>query len=66
MTLKYMKERRTADRVITGVFKNPRMYESLNAPSRTHPINPKRRQMWICFMVGFAAGIIGFVLLFVR
>jgi hypothetical protein len=66
MALKNVNERLTADRRITAVFKNLRLYESLDEHAQTHPSSPKRRRMWIFFAVGFAAGIIGFVLLFFR
>jgi hypothetical protein len=62
MTLKDVNERRTAGRRITGALKNLGIYESLDA--QTHPSSPKHRRMWSFFVVGFAAGIIGFVLLF--
>lgn len=66
MTLKVVNERRAAGRRITGVSKNMRMYEPLDEHAQSHPNNPKRRRMWTFFVLGFAAGIIGFVLLFFR
>jgi hypothetical protein len=64
MTLKDVNERSTAGRRITGALKNRRIYDSLDEHAQTHPSSPKRRRMWNFFVVGFAAGIIGFVLLF--
>jgi hypothetical protein len=66
MTLKDVNKRHTAGRRITGVFKNLRMCESLDEHARTHPNGAKRRRMWTFFIVGWAAGTIGFVLLFLR
>jgi len=66
MALKNVNERRTADRRITGVFTNLRLYDSLDEHAQTHLSSPKRRRMWIFFAVGFAAGIIGSFLLFFR
>jgi len=66
MTLKDVSERRTAGRRIRGAFKNLRMYESPDEHAQTHPKSPKRRRSWTFFLVGWAAGTIGFVLLFFR
>lgn len=66
MTIKDANERRSAGRRITGVFKNLRMYEPLDKDSQTHPNSPKRRRTRTFFIVGWAAGTIGFVLLFFR
>jgi len=66
MTLRDANERRTADRRITKEFKNLRLYESLDEYAQTHPSSPKHRRMWAFFVLGWAAGIIVFVLLFFR
>lgn len=63
---KGVNERRAADRRITEVFKSPRTYEFPGEYAQTGPSSPKRRRMWTFFVVGFGAGIIGFVLLFFR
>lgn len=66
MTLKDVNQWRAADRRITRAFKNLRMHESLDEHAQTHPSSSKGRRMWTSFAVGWAAGTIGFVLLFFR
>src|SRR5215469_10098708 len=66
MTPKDLNELRLAVRGIRGAFKNLRMRESLGEPAQTHWSSPKHRRMRAFFVVGWAAGTIAFVLLFLR
>jgi hypothetical protein len=66
MTLKDGNERRTGGRRLTGMFGNLRIDETLEEHDQTHPGSPKRRRAWTFFVVGWAAGVIAFVLLFLR
>ena len=63
MALKDVNERRTADRRIARGFNNLRMVESFGQHAYTHPRSPKRKRMWTFFVIGWAAGMIGFFLL---
>ena len=65
MTLKNVKEWRTADRRIPEVLKNLPMDKSFDEQAQTHPGSSKRRRMWTFFVIGLAAGVV-FVLLFFR
>ena len=61
MIVKDVKQLRNSDRRITGVSKNLRMHECLDEHVQMHPSRSKRRWMWTFFVVGWTAGIMGFV-----
>lgn len=63
MALKDVNERRIADRRMARGFNHLRMVEPVDQHAYTHPSSPKRRRRWTFFVIGWAAGMIGFFLL---
>lgn len=66
MNLKVVSERRPSGRRITGAFKSLPMFEPLSKRFQAYESSSKRSRKWAFFAIGFAAGIIGFVLLYLR